>query len=186
MRPIVSFCGSPTYQLSKYLTTILQPLTDKSRRKLQSTEDFINATKTVQIPDGYKLMSFNVKSPFTIILLQPALQCTETAILPLPTEEIMDLLNLCLTSTFFQYNGKLYKQLYGTAMGSPVSVVVAEIVMQNVEESALSTCRQTIPLWLRYVDDTFTAVRHNEIDAFHYHLNSQSTDKQFTRDRRKW
>ena len=46
MRPIVSFCGSPTYQLSKYLTTILQPLTDKSRRKLQSTEDFINATDT--------------------------------------------------------------------------------------------------------------------------------------------
>ena len=131
-------------------------------------------------------MSFNVKSPFTIILLQRALQCTETAILPLPTEEIMDLLNLCLTSTYFQYNGKLYKQLHSTAMGSPVSVVVAEIVMQNVKESTLSTCRQTIPLWLRYVDDTFTAVRHNEIDAFHYHLNSQSTDKQFTRDRRKW
>ena len=71
-------------------------------------------------------------------------------------------------------------------MGSPVSVVVAEIVMQNVKESSLSTCRQTIPLWLRYVDDTFTAVRHNEIDAFHYHLNSQSTDKHFTRGRRKW
>ena len=128
------FCGSPTYQLSKYLTTILQPLTDKSRRKLQSTEDFINATKTVQLPDGYKLKSFNVKSLFTIILLQLELQCTETAILPLPTEEIMDLLywlcltSTCLTSTYFQYNGKLYKQLHGTAMGSPVSVVVAEIV----------------------------------------------------------
>ena len=54
MRPIVSFCGSPTYQLSKYLTTILQPLTDKSRRNLQSTEDFINATKTVEIPDDYE------------------------------------------------------------------------------------------------------------------------------------
>ena len=65
MRPIVSFCGSPTYQLSKYLTTILQPLTDKSRRKLQSTEDFINATKTVQIPDDYKLVSFDVKSLFS-------------------------------------------------------------------------------------------------------------------------
>ena len=26
IRPIVSFCGSPTYQLSKYLTTVLQPL----------------------------------------------------------------------------------------------------------------------------------------------------------------
>ena len=94
----------------------------------------------------------------------------------------MDLLNLCLTSTYFQYNGKHYKQLHGTAMGSPVSVVVAEIVMQNIEESALSTCRQTIPLWLRYVDDTFTAVRHDEIDAFHHHLNEQNTDIQFTRE----
>ena len=122
MRPIVSFCGSPTYQLSKYLTTILQPLTDKSRRKLQSTENFIDAIKTVQIPDDYKLVSFDVKSLFTSIPLQLALHCTETAIqqstikLPLPTEDIMDLLNICLTSTYFQYNGKHYKQLHGTAM----------------------------------------------------------------------
>ena len=37
MRPIVSFCGSPTYQLSKYLTTMLQPLTvtpTKTKTKL--------------------------------------------------------------------------------------------------------------------------------------------------------
>ena len=180
MRPIVSFCGSPTYQLFKYLTTILQPLTDKSR--LQSKEDFINATKTVQILDDYKLVSFDVKSLFTSIPLQLALKCTENAILqstdplPLPTEDIMDLLNLCLTSTYFQYNGKHYKQLHGTAMGSPVSVVVAEIVMQNIEESALSTCRQTIPLWLRHVDDTFTTVRHEEIGALLHHPNEQNTD----------
>ena len=37
--------------------------------------------------------------------------------LPLPTEDIINLLNLCLTSTFFQYNGKYYKMLHGTAMG---------------------------------------------------------------------
>ena len=188
MRPIVSFCGSPTYQLSKYLTTILQPLTDKSRRKLQSTENFIDAIKTVQIPDNYKLVSFDVKSLFTSIPLQLALHCTETAIqqstvkLPLPTEDIMDLLNICLTSTYFQYNGKHYKQLHGTAMGSPVSVVVAEIVMQHVEERALATCRQTIPLWLRYVDDTFTAIQKDEIDAFHDHLNEQNADLQFTKE----
>ena len=188
MRPLVSFCGSPTYQLSKYLTNILQPLTDKSRRKLQSTENFIDSIKTVQIPDDYKLVSFDVKSLFTSIPLQLALHCTQTAIqqstvkLPLPTEDIMNLLNICLTSTYFQYNGKHYKQLHGTAMGSPVSVVVAEIVMQHVEERALATCRQTIPLWLRYVDDTFTAIHKDEIDAFHDHLNEQNADIQFTKE----
>ena len=120
--------------------------------------------------------------------LQLALQCTETAIqqstvkLPLPTEDITDLLNLCLTSTYFQYNGEHYKQLHGTAMGLPVSVVVAEIVMQHIEERALATCRQTIPLWLRYVDDTFTAVHKDEIDDFHDHLNEQNADIQFTKE----
>ena len=34
MRTIVSFCWSPTYQLSKHLTNVLK--TDKSRHKLQS------------------------------------------------------------------------------------------------------------------------------------------------------
>ena len=123
------------------------------------------------------LFTFDVKSLFTSIPLQLTLQCTETAIgqstdpLSLPTEEIMDLLNLCLASTYFSTT---VNTTNGTAMGSPVSVVVAE--------SAPSTCRQTIPLWLRYVDDTFTAVQHDEVNAFHHHLNGQNTDIQFTRE----
>ena len=54
----------------------------------------------------------------------------------------------------------IYKQLYSTAMSSPVSVVVAGIVMQNTEEQALATMCN-IPLWLRYVDDTFPAIHKN-------------------------
>ena len=56
----------------------------------------------------------------------------------------MDPLNLGLTSTYFQYNSNHYKQLHGTALESPVSVAVAEIVIQHVEECTLATCRQTI------------------------------------------
>ena len=55
----------------------------------------------------------------------------------IPAEDIMDLLKLCLASTYFHYNRNHYKQLHGTAMESPVSVVVAEIVMQNIEKRGL-------------------------------------------------
>ena len=72
--------------------------------------------------------------------------------------------------------------VHGTAMGSLVSIVVAEIVMQSIEEQALTTYKQTVPLWLGYVNDTFTAVHKDEIDAFHKHLNRQNTDIQFTRE----
>ena len=142
------------------------------------------AKETIQIPDDHKLVSFDVKSLFTSIPLQLALDCTKTAINkshyqpPLTTDDLMDLLHLCLTSTYFQYNGKHYKQLHGTAMGSPVSVVVAEMVMQNIEEQTLATYSETLPLWLRYVDDTITAVHESKIDEFHEHLNEQNTNIQ--------
>ena len=186
----VSFCGSPTYQLSKHVTNILKPLTDNSRQKLQSTDNFIDAIATVQIPDDHKLVPVDVKSLFSSIPLQLALDCTKTAINkshyqpPLPTDDLMDLLHLCLTSTYFQYNGKHYKQLHRTAMGSPVSVVsvAAETVMQNIEEKALATYSETLPLWLRYVDNTITAVHENKIDEFHEHLNEQNTNIQFTKE----
>ena len=67
-------------------------------------------------------------------------------------------------------------------MGSPVSVVVVEIVMQNIEERALATFKRTPPLWLRYVDDTFTAVHKDEINNFPEHLNRQNADIQFTQE----
>ena len=105
-------------------------------------------------------MSFDVKSLFTSIQLQLALDCTGTLLqqtandtpLPLPNDKIMDLLKLCLESTFFQYNGRHYKQLHGTAMGSPASVVVAEIVMQHIEKRAVATYDQTILFWTIFLE----------------------------------
>ena len=94
----------------------------------------------------------------------------------------MDLLKLCLESTFFQYNGRHYKQLHGTAMGSLVSVVVAEIVMQHIEKQALATYDQTLHFWFRYVDDTITILQTDDVDIFHGHLNQQNSDIQFTRE----
>ena len=67
-------------------------------------------------------------------------------------------------------------------MGSPVSVVVAEIVMQNIEEQTLATYSETLPFWLRYVGDTITTVHKNKIDELREHLNKQNTSIQFTKE----
>ena len=124
MRPIVSFCGSPTYQLSKYLSTVLKPLTDESRHKLQSTENFIDAIKTVQVPDDYKLASFEVKSLFTSIPLQLALDCTETAInnstIELPLRIFRTTANSCTEQLWaHQFPLLLQKSLCKTSRNEP-------------------------------------------------------------------
>ena len=76
----------------------------------------------------------------------------------------------------------IYKQLQGTATGSPVSIIVAEVVLQNIEQQALETYSERLPFWLRYANDTVTAVHKNKIDEFHEHLSKQNTSIQFTKE----
>ena len=67
-------------------------------------------------------------------------------------------------------------------MGSPVSVVVAKIVIQSIDERALATYYQrTLPFSFRYVDDTITALQQDHIEIFHNHNNEQNWDLQFTK-----
>ncbi len=66
------------------------------------------------------------------------------------------LLELCLDTTYFMFEGQFYCQTHGAAMVSPI---VANLYMENFEEKALSTTTITPDIWLRYVDDTFTVLQ---------------------------
>ena len=68
------------------------------------------------------------------------------------------LLEFCLNATYMSLRGKVYQQTFGTAMGSPVSVMVANIVMEDVEERALTSYEIQLPFWKRYVDDICTVM----------------------------
>ena len=65
-------------------------------------------------------------------------------------------------------------------MGSPVSVIVANLVMENVENRALSTYHSPPPFWKRYVDDICTAMEEYSIEEFQDHLNSIEPSIKFT------
>ncbi|XP_078363514.1 uncharacterized protein LOC144647607 [Oculina patagonica] len=78
-----------------------------------------------------------------------------------------------------------YHQVFGCAMGSPVSAVIADLVMNNIEERALSTSPVTPSWWRRYVDDSNVCLKKTDVQVFHQHLNSIDSNIQFTIERAK-
>ena len=80
------------------------------------------------------MVSFDVESLFTNVPIDAAVQAAlqklendpgladRTTLTP---AQIADLLTFVLRSTYFQYNGSIYEQKDGAAMGSPVSAVIA-------------------------------------------------------------
>jgi len=51
----------------------------------------------------------------------------------IPVVDIVDLLDFCFSTTNVNYNDTHYQQIFGTAMGSPVSAVMANLVMEHLE-----------------------------------------------------
>ena len=98
---------------------------------------------------------------------------------------IISLLEFCITSTYFSFQGKFYKQVEGAAMGSPLSPIVANIYMENFEVEAITSAPNPPQFWKRYVDDTFTILQSSTKDEFLKHLNSIDQQIQFTAENQR-
>jgi len=69
-----------------------------------------------------------------------------------------------MDSTFFTFNNKIYKQKFGTPMGSPLSPIIADLVLQDLERRTLEIFGVEVPFYFRYVDDIAMAVYHIQLD----------------------
>ena len=57
----------------------------------------------------------------------------------LNADEIVKLLEFCLTTTYFKFRSQLHQQDHGCAMGLPVSPIVANPYMVSFEQNALKS-----------------------------------------------
>ena len=70
-------------------------------------------------------------------------------------------------------------------MCSPVSAVLANMIMEDVEQRALAISPVKPSFWKRYVDDVISAVSGNKAESLPSHLNSVEPSIQFTLEREK-
>ena len=141
------------------------------------------------MPPGQKLVSYDVSALFTSVPVDQALTVIREKLhedttlkqrCQLNVEQVIELLGLCLNTTYFVHNNKFYQQTHGAAMGSPVSPIVCNLYMENFEKIALSSAPSPPSMWLRYVDDTFVKIHEYDVDGFTAHINSIDRNIQFT------
>ena len=67
-------------------------------------------------------------------------------------------------------------------MGSPLGPVLANIFMVHLETTLVPELRRYMPLWLRYVDDTFSFIEEEKVDEVLSVLNRFHTNIKFTHE----
>ena len=117
---------------------------------------------------GECIISYDVSALFTSIPVKSALEVTKKKLeqdkelyqrTPMSIQDILDLLEFCLYNTYFLFQGQYYEQKQGTAMGSSVSPVVANLYVEFFEDRALTTAvmlQQLIPdggkgMWMTHL-----------------------------------
>ena len=61
-----------------------------------------------------------------------------------------------------------------------LGAVIAELVMQEVEEKALETSPIRAKWWRRYVNDSNACIKRAGVEVFYSHLNSMNANIRFT------
>ena len=68
-------------------------------------------------------------------------------------------------------------------MGSSLSPITANMVMEDLEQTAIKTFHSPPMCWLRYVDDVYAVIKEEYLEDFHQHLNSMQASMKFTREK---
>lgn len=183
LRVIVSSVNTPLFGLATFLHEIIYSSIPAAKSQIINSFQLVRELKGRYVGDEFKLISIDVVSLFTNVPLDLTMdsitrrwhyiesKCT------IPRDDFLWAVHFVLSSTYFLFNDICYQQTYGTPIGSPLSPVIADITLQDIEERAIETLSISLPFYYRYVDDIVLAVPSsffNEVlhifNAFHPRL----------------
>ena len=144
MRPILSATGTYNYKLAKRLDEKLKPLS-VNEHTVSDIFVFADELREMKIKDREVLVSYDVSSLFTNAPVDETIvSITERAFendwfnrehdLNITKSDLMELLRIATKYQLFQFEGKLYEQVDGVAMGSPLGpLIMANAFMCKIE-----------------------------------------------------
>ncbi|XP_062704445.1 uncharacterized protein LOC134286788 [Aedes albopictus] len=189
LRPVVSTVGSATYNMAQFLSNILGNIVGKTEYHVINSFEFAEEVTGMQVPEEHVLFSLDVKSLYTNVPVAYALECIEARwdevakYTRIDKRGFLAAVELTLNSTFFVYRGVSYSQTFGVPMGSPLSPVIANIVMERLEQESIRKLeghRISMVVYRRYVDDCFCIARKEHVDKILEVFNGFHDRLQFT------
>ena len=164
-RPIVSSIGTYNYNLAQYLGSLLSSHTPSD----YSTKDrftFIEEIKSVSVAHTF-LISFDITSLFTNIPLSEAINFAISLIFENNLDikftkcELRKLFRIATSETHFAFNGSIFDQIDGVAMGSPLASVLANLFMGFHEQNWIYQATNVKPILYKwYLDDIFLKIKN--------------------------
>ena len=191
LRPVISNVGAATRPLAGFLADILSKYVGTfSSAHVKNNVDFKNKLLDFQRENSLsnvKMLSFDVKALFTNVPTDDVLSFIEERIsegrisTPIPKEDFMSLIRVCVENSSFQFKDKFFKQKFGMAMGSPLSPILANLYMEYFEKELMANIQNKPLMWLRYVDDVWAILdkEANHLDLLN-EINSLSPTIKFT------
>ncbi|BHF83699.1 hypothetical protein SprV_0902684300 [Sparganum proliferum] len=134
------------------------------------------------------MVSFDVTSRFTSIPQDLAVEIIKLLLREkyddmecrLRHAQIIQLLKFCLKA-YFMFDGTINEQVKGTPLGSPISGLIAEAVLQRLQSLVFRHHRPKF--WARYVGDTYVVIGRDQVLIFREHLNAVFPGIQFTMEK---